>query len=99
MAFFQGYAKFNVLGWSDGGISGMIMAGKYQDVVNRLVIWGSNASVTEKDVVLYEAIHDMSKWSPKMREPLEGIKTLTSSQFPVKVLCLCNKFSNINHTK
>lgn len=38
-----------------------------------MVVWGCNASVTEEDLKLYEAIRDVSKWNPKMRQPLEGI--------------------------
>lgn len=50
----------------------MILAGKYPSSVDRLVVWGCNASVTEQDLELYEAIRDTSKWNPKMKEPLEG---------------------------
>jgi valacyclovir hydrolase len=48
------------------------LAGKYPSVVDRLVVWGCNASVTQEDLDLYEAIRDVSKWNPKMKKPLEG---------------------------
>ena len=50
----------------------MILAAAHPQCVHRMVVWGANATVTAEDVKLYEAIRDTSKWSPKMREPLEG---------------------------
>lgn len=50
----------------------MILAAVHPQCVHRMVVWGANATVTAEDVKLYEAIRDTSKWSPKMREPLEG---------------------------
>lgn len=37
--------------------------------MENLVVWGSNAYVTEKDVELYEKIRDVQKWSQRMRQP------------------------------
>lgn len=65
--------KYNILGWSDGGITGMIMAGKYSDNVEKLIIFGSNAYIIEEELEIYESIRDVSKWSEKMREPLEKL--------------------------
>ena len=50
----------------------MVLAAKYSDCIDRLVVWGANANVTAQDIELYEKIRDTSKWSQKMREPLEG---------------------------
>lgn len=61
--------KYSLLGWSDGGITALIAASKAVDEVDRLVVWGSNAYVTEKDIELYEKIRDLNKWSPRMKEP------------------------------
>jgi pimeloyl-ACP methyl ester carboxylesterase len=36
--------KVNVLGWSDGGITGLIMAMKYPEYVNKLAVTGANLS-------------------------------------------------------
>ena len=68
----KGFNKFSVLGWSDGGITGLILAGERTELVDKLVIWGSNAFVHDEDVKCISAVRDLSKWSPKMREPLEG---------------------------
>jgi valacyclovir hydrolase len=33
-----------------GGIIGLIMAARYPQIVNKLVVWGANAYITEKDM-------------------------------------------------
>lgn len=65
--------NYSVLGWSDGGITGMILAGKYPEAIEKLVIFGSNAYIIEDELRIYDGIRDISKWSAKMREPLELI--------------------------
>jgi len=67
---FIGFDKFSVLGWSDGGICGMIMAAKYPESIEKLVIWGSNSYVVKEEIEQYEKIRDISKWSGKMKAPL-----------------------------
>ena len=39
-----GFSKYSVLGWSDGGIVGLILTGEQQEAVEKLVVFGSNAS-------------------------------------------------------
>ena len=41
----------NLVGWSDGGITGLCLAAneQYNDRVSKLIIWGSNATMTEND--------------------------------------------------
>ena len=68
----SGFQKFSVLGWSDGGISALILAGARPELLKKLVIWGSNSYVTKDDVELMNKVRDLSKWSARMREPLEG---------------------------
>ena len=68
----SGVDKFSVLGWSDGGITGMILAGERPELVQKLVVWGSNAYVSQEDVDCLIKVKDLSKWSVKMREPLES---------------------------
>ncbi|EAT37417.1 AAEL010592-PA [Aedes aegypti] len=63
----------SVVGWSDGGITGLIMAGRKPSHVEKLVIWGSNAYITPKEAAIYENIRDVSKWSARMREPMEKV--------------------------
>ena len=72
MVLSLGYSKYSLLGWSDGGITALILAAKYAECVDNLVVWGANATVTPQDIELYEKIRDTTKWSQRMREPLEG---------------------------
>ena len=51
---------------------GMIVAGMAPHVVNNLVVWGSNAYLTEKDKELGVSMRDLNKWSERMRKPMEG---------------------------
>lgn len=48
------FNKYSVLGWSDGGITGMIMAAKFVDSIEKLVIWGSNAYIAPEEINIYE---------------------------------------------
>lgn len=65
------FSRFSMLGWSDGGITALIAAAQNTFLINKLVVWGSNAYVTEDDIKLYNAVRDVSKWSERMRKPME----------------------------
>ncbi|VVC89108.1 unnamed protein product [Leptidea sinapis] len=62
--------KYSLLGWSDGGISSIILAAKYPQVVERLVVWGANSFMLPTEVEGYKKIKNVSAWSNKMREPM-----------------------------
>jgi len=64
-----GLEKISVLGWSDGGIVGLIMAARYPDLVKNLVVWGANAYITRKDMEYFQGIRDVANWSEEMRVP------------------------------
>ncbi|XP_058450955.1 valacyclovir hydrolase [Malaya genurostris] len=68
-----GFQKFSVVGWSDGGITGLIMAGCKPEQIEKLVVWGSNSYISPTEAKIYENIRDVSKWSARMREPMEAI--------------------------
>ncbi|XP_070798640.1 valacyclovir hydrolase [Pituophis catenifer annectens] len=65
------FQKFSLLGWSDGGITALIAAAKYPELIHKMVVWGANVTVTEEDVKIYNGIRDVSKWSDKTRKPLK----------------------------
>lgn len=48
--------KCSFLGWSDGGITSLIIAAKYPQIVNKLVIWGVNTFVSHEDCNAYESM-------------------------------------------
>lgn len=56
------------MGWSDGGITGLVLAATYPANVRKLVIWGASAYMTEQDIKAINAIRDTSKWSARARE-------------------------------
>lgn len=64
-----GLRRISLLGWSDGGNTGMILAGKEPSLVSKLVVWEANAYVTQQDVDAFQKIRDISSWSDRMREP------------------------------
>nr|CAD7268086.1 unnamed protein product [Timema shepardi] len=68
-----GLNKISLLGWSDGGITAMILAAKYPQNVDRMLIWGANAYIVEEELKIYESIRDVSKWSEQMRAPLVAL--------------------------
>ncbi|EDV94652.1 valacyclovir hydrolase [Drosophila grimshawi] len=65
--------RFSILGWSDGGITALIMAGRHADAVEKLAIWGAGAYLVEDEVKTMQSIRDVAKWSPRMREPMEKL--------------------------
>ena len=74
-----GFEKFSLLGWSDGGVSAIISAARYPQLVKNLVVWGANAYVSKTDVELVEKTRDVTQWSPRMRVPME---TMYGGDFP-----------------
>ncbi|XP_061593306.1 valacyclovir hydrolase isoform X3 [Cololabis saira] len=68
-----GFNKFSLLGWSDGGITALIAAARNPDRINKLIVWGANSFVTKDDLKLYNQVRDVSRWSAKMRRPMEEV--------------------------
>jgi len=59
-------AKTNVLGWSDGGITGLLMAIKYPSHVNKLAVTGANLEPSEQALgskVLKEISKERDLWA------------------------------------
>lgn len=48
--------KVSLVGWSDGGITALVMAVFYPEIINKLVLWGCNAHITQHDVSLLEGM-------------------------------------------
>ncbi|XP_042634278.1 valacyclovir hydrolase [Cyprinus carpio] len=66
-----GLRRFSLLGWSDGGITALIAAALNPALIQKMVVWGSNAYVSQEDVQIYQSIRDVSSWSERMRRPME----------------------------
>lgn len=50
-----GAQKYSILGWSDGGITAMIIAAKNQKSVEKLIFWGSNSYIVADELKIYES--------------------------------------------
>ena len=50
-----GPKPYSLLGWSDGGITAMMMAGMEPEAIDKLVIWGSNAYIIPDELKTYES--------------------------------------------
>ncbi|KAM7305339.1 valacyclovir hydrolase [Ixodes scapularis] len=68
-----GHKKYNVLGWSDGANTGMILAATYPERIEKLVAFGGNSYIEDIDVQLLEATRNVEQWSKRMREPMEAL--------------------------
>ena len=54
------------MGWSDGANAAIHLAAHAdtKDSIDKLVVWGGNAYVTEEDIEAYEAVRNVSaNWS------------------------------------
>lgn len=87
-----GYDQYTVMGWSDGAMSAVLLAAAYSSRVERLIIFGGNAFLTNEDIDAFEATRDVAKtWSTRMRETHEpvygkvGLQTLWSSAVDVSL--------------
>lgn len=67
------YKKYSVIGWSDGANSAIALAAIAPECVERIVVFGGNSFVDERDLTMYRATADTSKWSPAMRNALGEI--------------------------
>ena len=66
-----GHHKFSLAGWSDGGITALCAAAKFPHNIDKLVVWGSNAYISQWDIDNIDQVSDVSKWSERMRKPME----------------------------
>lgn len=65
---------YSVLGWSDGGITAVILAANEAiNVIDKVVIWGSNAYVAEGDRIATKRIRDTDDWNPRFRAEFEKV--------------------------
>lgn len=51
------FGKYSILGWSDGGIVGLIMAGKFAASVEKLAVWGTNSYILPDETKMFESTY------------------------------------------
>lgn len=49
-----GYSNFSLIGWSDGGITGLILAAKNPQSVRKMVVFGANSYILPQEAKIYE---------------------------------------------
>ncbi|XP_014296580.2 valacyclovir hydrolase [Microplitis demolitor] len=68
-----GFEKFSLVGWSDGGITSIILAANNPQSIQKMVVQGSNAFILPQEIKIYESNKNIDTWSEKMRAPLIAI--------------------------
>ncbi len=68
-----GYDRFNLMGFSDGGRTSLILSGKYPEAVIKLVIWGTSSFNSPKEKKTLSLCKDISGWSNERRAIYEGV--------------------------
>lgn len=51
-----GYSKFSLVGWSDGGITSLLLAAMYPESIRKLIVFGANAYIHPDEVKIYESM-------------------------------------------
>ena len=59
-----GCESYAVGGWSDGAIIGLLLTLAHPRQVEKLVVWGGNAYISQEDIDGYEKTRTVSSWSP-----------------------------------
>jgi len=87
-----GFDKFSVVGWSDGGITGLILAGRFPSAVKKLVVFGSNAYISKHDIDMIDKVSDVSQWSERMKKPMYE---MYGDRFPTLWTAWCTAYRDI----
>ena len=66
-----GHEKFSIVGWSDRGITALFMAAMFTNNIEKMVALAANAYFEDEDLAMISKVRDVSKWSTRMREPME----------------------------
>ncbi|XP_058790154.1 valacyclovir hydrolase-like [Phymastichus coffea] len=65
-----GFDKFSLIGWSDGGITSLILAATYPENVRKIIVTATHTYITPQEMALYEISKDLSTWSERVRRSL-----------------------------
>lgn len=81
-----GHERYAVMGWSDGAISAVMHTAAHAAAVEKLVIFGGNAYLTQDDIDAFEETRDVeASWSKRMKAThyptygAEGLQTMWSA--------------------
>lgn len=56
-----------MFGWCDGAHLAILFSLKYPSMVEKLIIWGTKATLTPNNVMVFERMRRLSNWSPTAR--------------------------------
>lgn len=65
-----GYDKFSLIGWSDGGITSLILAATYPEAIRKMVAVAANAYIMPEEEEIYKKYRNIDSWSEKMKAPM-----------------------------
>ncbi|XP_076765897.1 serine hydrolase BPHL [Xylocopa sonorina] len=68
-----GYNIFSLIGWSNGGVTSLILASMFPNNVRKMVTVASNAYITPEEMNVYKQYRNIDTWSEKMRAPLIAV--------------------------
>lgn len=51
-----GFSEFSLVGWSDGGITSLILAGNNPKSIKKLIVFGANAYVLPSEIKVYKSM-------------------------------------------
>ncbi|KAL1459184.1 hypothetical protein WDU94_011191 [Cyamophila willieti] len=62
-----GVSQVDLFGWCDGAHMSVLFSLKYPHMVHKLVIWGTKASLSRDNVLVFERMRRLSNWSQTSR--------------------------------
>jgi valacyclovir hydrolase len=68
-----GHARFNIMGWSDGGNVAVIMAAEQPQRVAKLVVFGGQTFLTAEEIAALNAIRKIAAWSPRAADAMRAV--------------------------
>lgn len=51
-----GYTKFSLIGWSDGGVTSLILASMFPHNIRKMVAVAGNSYITPKEIEIYKSM-------------------------------------------
>ena len=84
-----GHEKFSIVGWSDGGITALVMAGLYASHVKKMVAFAANAYFTEEDLNMILKVLCLKKILTKLHYRNRILDRVSKqAQFPMRFINL-----------
>ncbi|KAI1284903.1 Valacyclovir hydrolase [Halotydeus destructor] len=96
-----GYNSYSLMGWSAGGKTALVLAASYPSRIEKLVVWGTTAVVTERQKQILDAGENVSFWDPSKREKFYRIYGDATQQIWTKHVKFCMGLSDVckSHVK